>query len=446
MSNMGSISALDVADAVAELCGADVSRCDEADLSRLVSVSLRVRGWLDELDARIALHAERVTAAAGVRGDATMVVGAGGRRSTRDVAAVVDRAGVCERMPELANALATGAVSAGHVDALAAATRRLDEPDRRRFGDVETQLVAAALVQTPEEFERHCRHLALRLGGDDGVAHHERLRRDRCVRRWVDTGSGMCKTLLALDPLADAQAWASINAAVASARADGRRDDDRSWDQLRADVVVDLLTGRADGAGRPAGRDRGPEVTVLIDHRSLVDGLHDTTRCETAEGRPIPVATVRRIACDADLVPIVLGGRSEVLDVGRQRRLATRAQRRALRVMHPTCVHPSCDVTFDACRIHHIAPWKSGGRTDLDNLVPLCERHHHLVHEAGWTIRLLPGRHAEWRTPAGRAYPEPVAGETKPVAPAASREVVTVGELATRLDHALDALAVRAPP
>ena len=96
------------------------------------------------------------------------------------------------------------------------------------------------------------------------------MRRDRNVRRWVDKHTGMCKTLLSLDPLADATAWTAINAAVAAARSANQHDDDRSWDQLQADVVVDLLTG-----ARAAGDERVPEVSVLIDYQTLLDGFHE---------------------------------------------------------------------------------------------------------------------------------------------------------------------------
>ena len=82
---------------------------------------------------------------------------------------------------------------------------------------------------------------------------------------------------------------------------------------------------------------------------------------------------MRQLACDAEIIPIVLNSHGEALDVGRAARLATPAQRQALRAMHRTCMYPTCTVPFDDCRIHHIVPWEQGGTTDLDNLGPLCE-------------------------------------------------------------------------
>ena len=160
------------------------------------------------------------------------------------------------------------------------------------------------------------------------------MRRDRNVRRWVDRHTGMCKTLVSLDPLTDAQAWTAINGAIAAARATNQTGDERSWDQLVADVVVDLLRGGGTATGDRAGGggERAvPEVSVLIDYSTLVEGDHSASTCETADGQPLPVETIRRLCCEGDIVPIVLGGHGEILDVGHHRRLTSRAQRRALR-------------------------------------------------------------------------------------------------------------------
>ena len=98
-------------------------------------------------------------------------------------------------------------------------------------------------------------------------------------------------------------------------------------------------------------------------------------------GGRVPVDVVRRIACEADIIPIVLGGDSVVLNVGRARRLATADQRRALRAMYPTCAVPGCTVAFGHCEIHHLTPWThDDGRTDLATQAPLCNGHHHDVH------------------------------------------------------------------
>jgi hypothetical protein len=111
---------------------------------------------------------------------------------------------------------------------------------------------------------------------------------------------------------------------------------------------------------------------------------------EGAHGGTLPVEMVRKLACDADIIPVVLGGDGVVLDLGRSRRLATADQRRALRVMYPTCAVPGCSTRFNACQIHHLEFWtRDGGRTDLAVQAPLCSSHHADVHLGRITIELV---------------------------------------------------------
>jgi 5-methylcytosine-specific restriction endonuclease McrA len=76
------------------------------------------------------------------------------------------------------------------------------------------------------------------------------------------------------------------------------------------------------------------------------------------------------------------------VDLGRSTRLANRSQRRVLRALYPTCAIPGCEARFEQCTIHHVRWWRHGGHTNLDNLVPLCSRHHHRVHDSGWDLTL----------------------------------------------------------
>ena len=158
--------------------------------------------------------------------------------------------------------------------------------------------------------------------------------------------------------------------------------------------VVDNCAGVGDGDGAGVGRgsNREPraEVVVHVDLATLKDGLHGHSTCRTEFGQDLSAETVRRLACEAEIIPVVLDGRSVPIDVGRSKRLATVHQRRALEAMYETCAVPECSVPFHYCQIHHIDYWESGGSTDLSNMVPLCNSHHHAAHEGGWTLHLNP--------------------------------------------------------
>src|SRR5690606_27889092 len=125
------------------------------------------------------------------------------------------------------------------------------------------------------------------------------------------------------------------------------------------------------------------KAIVIIDEKTLREGRHPDTIAELSDGTPIPIATIREMLCEADIVPVVLGGKSQPLDVGRSRRLATPAQRDALRATYTGCVFPGCRVGFDDCKVHHNQPFEPDGQTNLDNELPVCETHHHAIHEHG---------------------------------------------------------------
>jgi hypothetical protein len=90
------------------------------------------------------------------------------------------------------------------------------------------------------------------------------------------------------------------------------------------------------------------------------------------------------------------------LNLGRSTRLANRAQRRALRAIYPTCAIPGCEVRFGDCNVHHKVWWRNGGFTDLANLLPICWKHHQLVHRGGWQLQLTHDRQLTVTEPGGR--------------------------------------------
>ena len=114
---------------------------------------------------------------------------------------------------------------------------------------------------------------------------------------------------------------------------------------------------------------------------------------------------MRRLACDAGILPAVLGTDSEVLDVGRTQRLVTAAIWKALVLRDRHCRFPGCRRLPIACDAHHLIHWADGGDTSMDNLVLLCRAHHTVIHQTGWQVRLNPtDRLPEFRPPPGRRW------------------------------------------
>jgi hypothetical protein len=137
---------------------------------------------------------------------------------------------------------------------------------------------------------------------------------------------------------------------------------------------------------------------LTVELQQLIDGLGTAT---LDYGGEIDAATARRLACDAGVVPVVLGGDSQPLDVGQAKRSATAAIRAALAARDGGCAFPGCDTPASRCHAHHIEHYANRGPTRLSNLVLLCRYHHHVVHHCGWQVRIR-DRHPEFIPPAHR--------------------------------------------
>jgi hypothetical protein len=385
--------------AFAALRAAEPDLLDRDGLAVLTQQIAQLTSWIDSVRVRVTRR-QRELADEG-RGEApTNLLTREGRQSGKEAKAADARERVCTALPNFEDALATGSVSAGHVDAIAGAIRNLDEATTAEFLALGSDLLAEAERYGVDAFDRGCRNLARQLvamsaAGSD-ADELDRQRAASKVKRSVDKETGMCITTLHLDPVRDRALWSRIDAKRAELR---RRDGNARTplDQLQVEAVIAAL-------GDGEGADRIPEITVLVDLDTLIHGLHARSMCETDQGTPLPVSTVRRLCCEAEILPAILNGRGEVLDQGRSVRTANRQQRRALRAMHRTCGHPDCTVPFDGCRIHHIVPWQLGGTSDLANMLPVCEKHHHLVHEGGWGLTMTADRVATWSRPDGAVY------------------------------------------
>jgi hypothetical protein len=121
---------------------------------------------------------------------------------------------------------------------------------------------------------------------------------------------------------------------------------------------------------------------------SLADLKSGVGRATLGDLGTISAAEARIHACDCMLIPAILGGKSEPLDLGRQRRLISTPLRRALYLRDRGCAFPGCHRPPRHCQGHHIQEWAVGGPTELGNLVLMCGHHHRLLHRSGWQVRI----------------------------------------------------------
>jgi hypothetical protein len=163
--------------------------------------------------------------------------------------------------------------------------------------------------------------------------------------------------------------------------------DRRSPAQRRADALGEICRGWLDGAARPSVAGEKPHLTITVDVEDLVAGRTG----ELDHAGAIAGEALRRLACDASVVRLVMAGRSEPLDVGRRTPVVPPAMRRALVARDRGCRFPGCERPHSWCDAHHVTHWADGGRTAVSNLVLLCRRHHRSIHE-GFGVRMRSGQ------------------------------------------------------
>lgn len=154
--------------------------------------------------------------------------------------------------------------------------------------------------------------------------------------------------------------------------------------------------------GLPSAGGAGATVTVTMDLDALRDQLRATT---LSTGTRVSASQARQAACRAGILPVVLGGASRVMDLGRTQRLFSPGQRIALALRDGGCVFPGCDRPPAWTEAHHITPWSDGGPTNLADGALLCPFHHHVVHDHGWQLRLDPRTNSiEMRLPGHQRW------------------------------------------
>jgi len=310
-----------------------------------------------------------------------------GRVSLAEASIGFERAQTTAAIPQMAAVLQQGDASGAHVDAVTRAMRQLT-PDQRDRLAARGDLLALAASQLPrDEFARTVRAEVRRINPDEGVDRLQQQRRNTSLRTWVDRDTGMWCLRGEFDPETGAMLAGRLRNTIEALFHD-RQPDTCPTDPLLKQHHLRALALDALTKGRGAASSGRIDMSVLIDVDTLISGEHPKSVIDCGLPIDLPVETLRRWACLADITPIIVGTDGVSLYLGRDSRVANREQRRALRAMYRCCALPGCRVAFDNCQIHHLRWFRNLGRTDIDNLLPVCHKHHHLVHEGGWNLAL----------------------------------------------------------
>ncbi|MDX3195024.1 DUF222 domain-containing protein [Streptomyces sp. MN03-5084-2B] len=173
--------------------------------------------------------------------------------------------------------------------------------------------------------------------------------------------------------------------ALAERRTGDEGPDFRTLPQRFGDAFSDAVDLALNSPDLPMQAGERAHVMVAVSLEDLKSGVGKATLGDTGT---ISAAEARVHACDAMVIPAVLGGKSEPLNLGRLRRLISAGLRRALFLRDRGCAFPGCHRPPRHCQGHHIRHWAEGGPTDLSNLVLMCAHHHRLLHRSGWEVRI----------------------------------------------------------
>ena len=409
------------------LNASDVGALGRAGLDEAAGWAKRARSALDAYEARLLTAANRAFDG-GAAGAELMRTAAG--CSQREARRRARRAETLAQMPAVAGALADGAITAEHADALVKAA----EATSTEAVDADPALLAKAESLPADLAAREVTDWTIRQQSEqDREAKFRRQRALRSHRMWID-GDGMFNTRGRFDPVTGACIRSVIDdTANRLYRTDGGRDGGdkiRTWDQRNADALAAALgvipapaltpTGTGAGADEPSngqhpehrndhrhGTDEvgtsqgrhGPSLRnqiLVIAHTDAITGTDPDARCEIPGTGPIPRSELERLACEAELFGILFDGHGLPLWHGRRTRTATPQQWRTLVVRDRGCV--LCGAAPSYCHAHHIVAWTAPaeGPTDIDNLVLVCNRHHHHIHQHHLTLT----RHSDgqWTT------------------------------------------------
>jgi hypothetical protein len=300
----------------------------------------------------------------------------------------VQRAGQLVALPILGEAVEAGVLHPDQITAIVDTIARF--PSWATEEDVESTqriLVRAAPSVDAVVIRGLGREILDRLDQDGPEPREAPLAQPRNELHFTVRRSGRVAFTGELDQESGALLTGALSSFSTPVNNDGEPDL-RSPAERHGDAFADILKLVADGGSLPADGGQKPHLTVTISWANLRENAGRATLDNATLGLPttLTAGQARRIACDAKVLPIVLGSRAEPLDVGRSTRTIPAAIRKAVVFRDGGCAFPSCPRPQHWTDVHHIRHWADGGPTALENLTLLCREHHTLVHHSRWKI------------------------------------------------------------
>ncbi|MDA3646972.1 HNH endonuclease [Saccharopolyspora indica] len=301
-------------------------------------------------------------------------------------------------LPATGQALGEGVISLEHARVISRCLSRLPEHAQHRATEIERLLVENACRQCPRDLAKLADRIRYMLDRDGAVADEQAQFESRELH-YATARDGMLVIKARLDRETGAKFVTALQPLAAPRPESDGVKDPRTVGQRNADGLSTLLDLVLDTDGMPRTGGQKPHLTVTIDYTDLKNQLPTTNSngeilavggagMLEGTGQYLSPQTIRRIACDCEVLPMVLGGDSLPLDVGASQRTAPTHIRAALLARDGVCAFPECDHPAGTPQAHHIVHWVDGGPTSVNNMVMLCAHHHRTIHNHHWHIEL----------------------------------------------------------
>ena len=297
-----------------------------------------------------------------------------------------------------AAAVRAGAIGAEHVEAIRRTMVALPPEVPREDRDLaEKTLVDAAHQFDPAAVGKLGRAIQARLDQDGRPPTEAELREPVNELRWVTRRNGDLELKGRLSPEGGALLTTVLSPLAKPRPADEGTPDRRTTAERHGDALVDALRLLVANGQLPSEAGERPTLQVTVGLDALRTGVGAATLGDSTR---IDARHARRLACDASVIPVVLGSQSEPLDIGRKTRTVPAAIRRALTLRDRGCAFAGCTMPAPWTDAHHLRHWADGGATALSNLVLLCSHHHRLIHHSDWQATITTSGIPEFTPPA----------------------------------------------
>ena len=321
-----------------------------------------------------------------------------GRHRARQQA---EAAGALKALPTTLEAAKEGWISIDHARLLGESHERAPLTQAQ-----ELELITLAISEDLDQFKKTVVRREDERRADDGLTRHER-QRERRSGKVFDGDDDMVILYAQFDRIAGERVKTALHTLSDRLfREDAKTGSDRTHEQRNADALVALITQSSKSSGSPSDdiledssecSEIAPQATTLIvsvDYDTLSGQLKNAG---LIDGTPIDIDDLRRIACDASIVPAIFAADGQPLYMGRKQRAVTSAQKLALVARDKQCI--GCGMRASGCDAHHIIWWDDDGPTDITNLVLLCPKCHKKVHKQGYQVINSPCGQYRFRSP-----------------------------------------------